>query len=110
MGAPAVGDVVLVRFPFSDLSRSKLRPAVVLASADRDDVIVCQITSRPYASQRAVSIAGNDFSNGGLGRDSFARPDKLFTAAESIVVRTVGALRTSKQGELRAAVVGLFGG
>ena len=35
MVSPAAGKVVLVRFPFSDLSQSKLRPAVILADADR---------------------------------------------------------------------------
>src|ERR1051326_4926214 len=41
------GSVILVRFPFSDLSQSKLRPAVFLVHADRGDWIVCQIPSKP---------------------------------------------------------------
>jgi len=45
MVSPSKGSVVLVKFPFSDLSSSKLRPAVVLAAAGRDDWILCQITS-----------------------------------------------------------------
>ena len=49
MGAFAAGEVVLVRFPFSDLSSSKLRPAVILAAAGRQDWILCQITSNAYA-------------------------------------------------------------
>jgi mRNA interferase MazF len=43
--APSVGSVVLVPFPVSDLSLSKLRPAVVLADAGRGDWILCQVTS-----------------------------------------------------------------
>ncbi len=42
MVSPAAGKVVLVRFPFSDLSQSKLRPAVILADADRRDGLLCQ--------------------------------------------------------------------
>jgi mRNA interferase MazF len=38
--------IVVVAFPFSDLSGNKLRPAVVLADAGRDDWILCQITSK----------------------------------------------------------------
>jgi hypothetical protein len=38
MVSPAVGKVILVPFPFSDLSQSKLRPAVVLANAGRGDL------------------------------------------------------------------------
>jgi hypothetical protein len=43
VGLPAAGTVVLIPFPFSDLSRSKLRPAVVLAAADRDDLILEEV-------------------------------------------------------------------
>jgi mRNA interferase MazF len=48
MGAVEPGVVVLVRFPFSDLSWSKLRPAVVLAHAGGVDWVLCQVTSNPY--------------------------------------------------------------
>ena len=57
MGTPAAGSVVLVPFPFSDLSQSKLRPAVILADAGRGDWILCQVTSRSYADPRAVEIS-----------------------------------------------------
>ena len=50
MGPLAAGQVVIVRFPFSDLTRSKLRPAVVLAEAGRGDWLLCQITSNPRSS------------------------------------------------------------
>jgi len=52
----SVGDIVLVRFPFSDLSQQKLRPALVLADAKRGDYILCQITSQPYHDQRAIQL------------------------------------------------------
>ena len=38
------GDVVVVPFPFSDLSQSKRRPALIIASLEGDDAILCQIT------------------------------------------------------------------
>ena len=61
MVALAAGAVVLVPFPFSDLSRSKLRPAVVLADAKRGDWILCQITSNPYSDARAIKLSEKDF-------------------------------------------------
>ena len=73
MVSPAVGSVVLVTFPFSDLSASKLRPAVVLAGVDRDGWILCQVTSNAYSDSRAVEIADSDFASGGLARTSYAR-------------------------------------
>jgi mRNA interferase MazF len=87
VGGPRPATVVLVRFPFSDLSSSKLRPAVVLAPAGGSDWVLCQVTSNPYGDVRAVRITQASFSSGGLPRESFARPGKLFTANESILVR-----------------------
>jgi len=72
VGAPAVGAVVLVRFPFSDLSRAKLRPAIVLAHAGRDDAILCQVTSKPYGDARAFAIGAADFATGSLRVASIA--------------------------------------
>lgn len=42
MGTFAAGAVVLVPFPFSDLSQAKVRPAVVLGDAGRGDLVLCQ--------------------------------------------------------------------
>lgn len=66
MGALAAGAVVLVRFPFSDLSRSKLRPPLVLADAGRGDHILCQITSKAYGDPRAIRIEDSSFTLGSL--------------------------------------------
>ena len=74
MGPFAARQVVLLPFPFSDLSRSKFRPAAVLAEAGRGDWILCQITSNPYADPRAVEVGTGDFETGGLQRTSYARP------------------------------------
>jgi hypothetical protein len=45
MERPVKGDIVVIPFPFSDLSASKKRPALVVASLTGDDVILSQITS-----------------------------------------------------------------
>ena len=46
MVTPSAGSIILVPFPFSDLSHSKLRPAVVLADAAKGEWVLCQITPR----------------------------------------------------------------
>jgi mRNA interferase MazF len=99
------GVVVLVRFPFSDLSSSKLRPAVVLAHAGGADWILCQVTSNPYGDPAAFPLTGASFASGGLGRDSVARPGKLFTASQLLLVRVVGKLTVAAHGELVDHVV-----
>lgn len=112
MGASPVtrGAVVLVRFPFSDLSASKRRPAVVLADAGRGDSVLVQVTSRSYADDRAVELVESSFANGGLDRTSYARPGKLFTANDALIVREVGALTSEALGELVEAVIALLRG
>jgi PemK-like, MazF-like toxin of type II toxin-antitoxin system len=90
---PSAGSVVLVPFPFSDLSASKLRPAVVLADADRGDWILCQITSKPYSDRRAMELTNDSFAKGSLHMVSYARPAKLFTANRNLIVRQVGVLK-----------------
>ena len=80
MGPLAAGAVVLVPFPFSDLSQAKPRPALGLACAGQGDWILCQITSNPHADPQALRLVDADFASGSLARESFLRPGKLFTA------------------------------
>jgi len=108
MGLFAAGQTVIVHFPFSDLSQSKLRPAVVLADAGRGDWLLCQITSKPYGDPRAIQITAADFTQGSLRTTSFARPGKLFTAHTSLVAGQVGQLRPTRFGAIREAVVQLI--
>jgi len=108
MVAPAAGSVVLVPFPFSDLSQSKLRPAVVLASAGNGDWILCQVTSKSYADARAVELAESDFQHGSLRLLSYARPAKLFTAHESLFVSEAGKLTAHSFEKITAEVVSII--
>ena len=93
MVAPAAGAVVLVRFPFSDLSQTKLRPAVVLADVGRGDCILCQITSKPYGDASAIELDDGAFASGFLRVISYARPAKLFTANRNLITSQVGNLK-----------------
>ena len=108
MVPPATGEVVLVPFPFSDLSQSKVRPAVCLADAGRGDWVLCQITSSPYGDPAAVPLDAADFTSGGLLVASFARPGKLFTANTALIVRSVSRLNDAAFHWVLAAVVVLL--
>ncbi|MBK9163867.1 MAG: type II toxin-antitoxin system PemK/MazF family toxin [Acidobacteria bacterium] len=108
MATPTNGKVVLVRFPFSDLSATKLRPALVLAQAGRGDVILCQITSQPYSDRAATELFNADFAVGTLRRQSYVRPAKLFTSNDSIIDRIIGTLKDEKFEEVLGTVRSLF--
>ena len=108
MAAPTTGAVVLVSFPFSDLSQVKLRPAVVLAEAGRGDLVLCQITSNAYADPRAVLLLDTDFRHGSLNAVSYARPGKLFTASQSLITAQVGMLKQQPFERVLQAVIDLL--
>ena len=50
------GSIVIVPFPFSDLSNSKRRPALVLANLKGDDLILCQITSQAFNDDYSIIL------------------------------------------------------
>ena len=93
------GDVVVVPFPFSDLSAAKRRPALVLSSMKKGDLILCEITSRKPEDEYAVSLVPADFSASGLKHNSSVRPNKLFTADASIVLYRAGTVSKQKLSE-----------
>lgn len=107
MGAFASRQVILLPFPFSDLSAQKHRPALVMADAGRGDWLLCQITSNPYADITAVELAETAFANGGLKRLSYARPNKLFTAHETLFRGVAGSLGDDAHRQVVEAVVKL---
>jgi mRNA interferase MazF len=108
MGKFAVGSVVLVSFPFSNLKGQKIRPALVLAQVEFDNLILCQITSKPYSSKTAICLETSDFKQGRLPVTSFVRPDKLFTGGETIVRSTAGVLHTKMKNVILGKVRRLF--
>ncbi len=90
------GDVVVIPFPFSDLSQAKRRPALVVAQLEGDDVILCQITSKTIKDKYAISIDESDFMSGSLKQAGNIRPNRLFTADDHIVLYRIGTIKKDK--------------
>jgi mRNA interferase MazF len=86
MGKFVKGDVVIIPFPFTDLSGNKKRPAFVVADLEGDDIIICQITSKLKSDSLALSLNNDNFISGSLPVDSFIRPNKIFTADKNIIL------------------------
>jgi mRNA interferase MazF len=108
MGPPAIGDVVLILFPYSDLSQAKRRPALVIADVGMGDFVLCQITSKSYADRLAILLLQSDFAEGGLKRESFVRIGKLFTANFSIISGGAGRLNRVKISEVLDVLVDIL--
>jgi mRNA interferase MazF len=105
---PTAGAVVLVPFPFSDLSQTKLRPALALAPVGRGDWILCQITSNPYGDANAIEMVDDSFQTGSLRVISYARPGKLFTANHSLILAQVGNLKAEALKQVIEAVIDIL--
>jgi mRNA interferase MazF len=92
------GDVVLVPFPFTDLSSAKQRPALVVSpdafNAVREDVLVAAITSQIPATLAADEflIPANVLPVCGLPKPSLVKTTKMVSLHRQLVVKRIGAL------------------
>ena len=102
------GDVVVLPFPFSDLTASKKRPALVVAVLAGDDCILAQITSQERSNPDAIFLSKNDFDQGGLPVQSNIRPDKLFTADRNLVDYVAGRVQKGKLDGVTDAICGIL--
>lgn len=93
------GDVIVLPFPFTDLSSAKRRPAVVLADLKGNDYIMLQITSKNVKDSYAISLAATDFISGSLKTDSNVRPNKIFTLDGQLILYKIGHLTDQKLSE-----------
>lgn len=84
------GDIVLVPFPFTDLSASKRRPVLALTRPDGyGDFLAMPITSRPRP-ENGVTLTQADMTDGVLPAASWVRADRVVTLNASLVIKRVG--------------------
>lgn len=92
------GDIVLVRFPFSDLSSSKIRPVLVISNDSYNrkylDVVVCGITSNLHPTDYSIFIEQNDLETGLLKSKSKIKVDAITALEKSIFLKTIGKIKT----------------
>jgi len=86
------GAIVVVPFPFSDLTGAKRRPAFVITELPGNDILLCQITSKAGKDKYSVPINSSAFRSGELPVESNIRPNKIFTADKNIIIRKAGTL------------------
>ncbi len=102
-------DIVMMEFPFSDLSSAKVRPALVVAELAGEDAIFCMITTSPYSERLSIPIDTTDFEEGSLFMPSYIRPTRLFTAHNSLVTHRMGRIGELKMAKVREALAFILG-
>jgi len=102
------GDVVLVRFPFSDLSESKVRPVIVVSTPHASqDLFVISLTSKTARLLTGEFVLG-EWKNSGLNVASAVKRG-LFTIHESLIVKSIGTLSKSDAGRVADSLRGWLG-
>jgi mRNA interferase MazF len=92
-------EVILVRYPFSNLSGSKVRPAIVVnASHSSQDVIIVPLTSKVSALFAGEFVLA-DWQGAGLNVASAVKRG-LYTVHQSLVIKSVGSLSALDAGRL----------
>ena len=106
------GDIVIIRFPFTDLSSSKKRPALVISNDivnQTGDYLMVQITSKEKTDTLSLPITKTDFTgNKALPLDSFIRLHKIFLLNESLVVSKATSVKKEFLDKVTGEVVNLI--
>ncbi len=106
---PEQGDIVLIPVPFTDLTAQKRRPVIVISSdaynRGSTDVLVVSLTSTPPVGRYSFAIHSRDLLSGTLKRPSTVRVDKMYTLAQSIVVKRFGRVQNDVLKRIRELVV-----
>jgi len=108
MPKPRTGEIWLVRFPFTDLSSAKVRPALIVAT-HRDDVVILGIFSRIPSARSAgtwvrIESSHPGFKDTGLKTTSVLRAEKLAVVHESVFQRKLGMLPADLRARVRDAL------
>ncbi len=90
------GEILIVPFPFSDLSNIKRRPVLILSNnkdnKNSKDLIICGITSNLRDKEHSVAIENHNLLFGQIPIKSLIKIDKLFTIEKSIVIKKIAKL------------------
>jgi len=90
------GEILIVPFPFTDLSGIKQRPVLVISKTEdnknSDDIITCGITSYLRNVGHSVLIDNKDLAAGKIPKASRIKVDKIFTLEKGIVKKKIARL------------------
>ena len=88
--------VILIPFPYTDLSGAKKRPALVVSSDEfnnkNEDVICCLITSNLQDRQHSINISNKNMEKGFLEFESKVKPYRIFTVNKKLIHKVLGKL------------------
>ena len=99
------GKIVLIPFPFTDLTATKLRPAIVLFEGERDVVVAfisSRVPQRPAQTDIVVDEAHPEFELTGLKTSSVIRIDKVATISKDLILGEIGEIGNELKKEINS--------
>ncbi len=102
------GDIVILPFPYTDLSTTKKRPALVIATLRGQNIILAQITTVKREDEYLISLTKKDFETGFLKQDSFIMLSIISTAEGSAVAYKAGKVKQEKIKEVEKKLCEIF--
>ncbi len=94
------GEIILVPFPFTDMSKSKLRPVLIISNASysktSSDFVCCGITSNLSNKNNSVLINNTDVIDGILQKKSRIKFSNIFTLQKDSAIKRIGQLNSKK--------------
>ncbi|NOX87248.1 MAG: type II toxin-antitoxin system PemK/MazF family toxin [Chlorobi bacterium] len=100
------GDIVLLKFPFTDTNIYKRRPALIINDFRDRDIIVCRITSQNYNTENDVYI--KDWKSSGLKLPSVIRVHKLATLEKKMVDMVMGKIDLKTKSRVKSIFLKLL--
>lgn len=106
------GDVVIMPFPFTDLTSKKIRPAVVISNERFNqkgrDIILIAISTKKGIPALSLPLRQPDLASGTLQKDCFVRMQNIFTLEKRLVIKTVAQVQPALLERVLERVHGFF--
>ena len=93
------GDIVLIKFPYTDGKSLKRRPALIINDFNDGDIIVCRITSQIHNTKNDINIV--EWRKTGLKLPSVIRVHKIATLGKAMVESVMGCIDTLTKDNVR---------
>ena len=91
-------DIVLIPFPYTNLTATKKRPALVISydifNKNNQDILVCQITHNLKQRAHSIIIDNSNLENGNLAVESLIKVSKIFTIDKALAIQKIGKVNS----------------
>jgi mRNA interferase MazF len=99
------GEIILISFPFTDLSNKKVRPAFVLRNQEDQDLLIAPISTKVNTSRKDYKIESQDFLSQKLPIESYVRYRKVFTLNQKLVLKRLPGLTAQAMNNIQSKLV-----